>query len=296
MSRLESMQNFVAVVDAGSITDAADKRGLTIAAVSKRLKMLETELGVRLLTRNTRQLAVTEAGQYYYQHCREILDEVGRVEQHLHAMQGKLSGALRLNMPMTYGKVRLTKLLLRFLQHHPAIQLTLHLDDALVDAASGEYDIVIRIGALDDSGLVARKLENAYLQVAASPAYLARYGTPQTPAELSQHRGLIYTNINQREGWTFFTADGKPINVQLRGQFFANNGEVLKQAAIAGVGIAYLPDFEMEDALLSGELVRILPDYIAPSVTVYAVYPSRQFLPEKTRAVVDFLIHELQVS
>lgn len=296
MSRLESMQQFVAVVDAGSITEAADKLGLTVAAVSKRLKLLETDLGTRLLTRNTRQLAVTEAGQYYYQHCRAILDEVGRVEQHLQALQGKLSGTLRINMPMTYGKVRLSKLLLRFLQYHPDIQLTTHLDDAYVDVASGEYDVVIRIGTLDDSGLVARKLENAYLQVVASPAYLAQYGMPQTPQELATHRGLIYTNVSQREGWPFFDSQGKPITVQVRGQFFANNGEVLKQAAIAGVGVAYLPDFEVNDALLSGELVRLLPNYAAPSVAVYALYPTRQFLPEKTRALVEFLIHELQVG
>ncbi len=296
MSRLESMQQFVAVVDAGSITEAADKLGLTVAAVSKRLKLLETDLGTRLLTRNTRQLAVTEAGQYYYQHCCAILDEVGRVEQHLQALQGKLSGTLRINMPMTYGKVRLSKLLLRFLQHHPDIQLTTHLDDAYVDVASGEYDVVIRIGSLDDSGLVARKLENAYLQAVASPAYLVQYGTPQTPQELATHRGLIYTNVSQRQGWTFFDSQGKPMTVQVRGQFFANNGEVLKQAAIAGVGVAYLPDFEVNDALLSGELVRLLPDYAAPALSVYALYPTRQFLPEKTRALVEFLIHELQVG
>ncbi|UJS24446.1 LysR family transcriptional regulator [Thiothrix winogradskyi] len=296
MSRLESMQQFVVVVDAGSITEAADKLGLTVAAVSKRLKLLESDLGTRLLTRNTRQLAVTEAGQYYYQHCRAILDEVGRVEQHLQALQGKLSGTLRINMPMTYGKVRLSKLLLRFLQHHPDIQLTTHLDDAYVDVASGEYDVVIRIGSLDDSGLVARKLENAYLQAVASPAYLAQYGIPATPQELATHRGLIYTNVSQRQGWTFFDSQGKPITVQVHGQFFANNGEVLKQAAIAGVGVAYLPDFEVNDALLSGELVRLLPDYAAPAVSVYALYPTRQFLPEKTRALVEFLIHELQVG
>lgn len=296
MSRLESMQNFVAVVDAGSITAAADKLGLTVAAVSKRLKMLETDLGTRLLTRNTRQLAVTEAGQYYYQHCREILEEVGRVEQHLQAMQGKLSGSLRINMPMTYGKVRLTKLLLRFLQYHPDIHLTMQLDDAYVDAASGDYDVVIRVGALDDSRLVARKLENAYLQAVASPAYLARYGTPQTPEELAAHHCLIYTNVSQREGWTFYDQAGKQISVHVRGQFCANNGEVLKQAAVAGVGIAFMPDFELEDALLTGELVRILPQYAAPPISVYALYPTRQFLPEKTRVVVEFLIHELQVG
>lgn len=290
------MQHFVTVVDAGSITAAADQLNLTVAAVSKRLKLLESALGVRLLTRNARQLALTEAGRYYYQHCREILEEMGRVEQHLHVMQGKLSGMLRLNMPMTYGKVRLGKLLPRFLQHHPDIQLTVHLDDAYVDAASGEYDVVVRIGALDDSRLVARKLEHVYLQAVAAPAYLAQHGTPRTPQELGQHKGLHYTNVSQRAGWSFSDRDGRAEVVHLHGILFANNGQILKDAALAGLGIAYLPDFEVEDALLSGGLVKLLTDYTTPALTVYALYPARQFLPAKTRALVDFLVHGVQVS
>ena len=296
MSRLDYMANFVAVVDAGSITAAADRLELTVAAVSKRLKLLETQLDVRLLTRNTRQLSLTEAGHYYYQHCREIQEEVNRVDQHLLAMQGKLSGELRINMPMTYGKVRLTKLLIRFLQQHPDIHLTAHLDDAYTDAASGDYDVVIRIGVLDDSRLVARKLENAYLLPVAAPVYLQQHGIPQTPAELAQHQCLHYTNVSHRAGWTFYDQAGNAHNVQIRGQLCANNGEVLKQAAMAGMGVALLPDFELIAALEKGELVRILPDYSAQTVSVYAVYPSRQFLPEKTRAVVDFLISALQIA
>lgn len=296
MSRLEYMHNFVTVVDAGSITAAADKLELTVAAVSKRLKLLETDLGTRLLTRNTRQLALTEAGQYYYQHCREILDEVARVDQQLLAMQGKLSGTLRINMPMTYGKERLAKLLIRFLQQHPDIHLIAHLDDAYTDAASGEYDVVIRIGSLEDSRLIARKLEQVYLQPVAAPAYLAQYGTPQTPESLSHHNCLTYTNVSLREGWLFYDQSGAERRVQVRGQFCANNGEVLRDAAIAGLGIVCLPDFEVKTALLNGTLVPILPDYTAQTATVYAVYPSRQFLPEKTRAMIDFLIHELQVG
>ena len=295
MSRLESMSHFVAVVETGSITAAADRLELTVAAVSKRLKLLEADLGVRLLTRNTRQLALTEAGHYYYQHCREIQEEVSRVDQHLLAMQGTLSGSLRINMPMTYGKLRLSKWLIRFLQEYPDIHLTAHLDDAYTDAASGDYDVVIRIGVLEDSRLVARKLENVYLMPVAAPAYLQQHGTPQTPAELVQHQCLHYTNVSHREGWTFYDLSGTAHNVQIRGQLCANNGEMLKQAAIAGMGIVLLPDFELMDSLENGELVRILPTYSAQTVSVYAVYPSRQFLPEKTRALVDFLIHALQL-
>ncbi|MEN9422893.1 MAG: hypothetical protein RL122_276 [Pseudomonadota bacterium] len=295
MSRLESMSHFVAVVETGSITAAADRLELTVAAVSKRLKLLEADLGVRLLTRNTRQLALTEAGHYYYQHCREIQEEVSRVDQHLLAMQGRLSGSLRINMPMTYGKLRLSKWLIRFLQEYPDIHLTAHLDDAYTDAASGDYDVVIRIGVLEDSRLVARKLENVYLMPVAAPAYLQQHGTPQTPAELAQHQCLHYTNVSHREGWMFYDPSGAAHNVQIRGQLCANNGEILKQAAIAGMGIVLLPDFELIDSLENGELVRILPDYSAQTVSVYAVYPSRQFLPEKTRVLVEFLIHALQL-
>jgi DNA-binding transcriptional LysR family regulator len=210
-------------------------------------------------------------------------------------MQGTLSGALRINMPMTYGKLRLSKWLLRFLQAYPDIHLTAHLDDAYTDAASGDYDVVIRIGVLDDSRLVARKLENVYLMPVAAPAYLHQHGTPQTPEDLAQHQCLHYTNISHREGWTLYDQAGAAHTVQIRGQLCANNGELLKQAAIAGLGIVLLPDFELSDALEKGKLVRILPDYSAQTVSVYAVYPSRQFLPEKTRTLVEFLIHALQI-
>ncbi len=295
MSRLDYMRNLVAVVETGSITAAADKLELTIAAVSKRLKALEQELGTRLLTRNTRQLALTEAGHYYYQHCREILEEVTRVEQQLSLMQGRLCGTLRINMPMTYGKLRLTKVLLRFMQQYPDIYLHAHLDDAYIDAASGDYDVVIRIGTLNDSRLIARKLETTSLIAVASPDYLAKHGMPQTPQDLEQHHCLHYTNVSQREAWTFFDIQGEEHKALIKGRLSVNNGEVLKQAALDGFGIVVLPDFELGDVLASGKLVKILPNYSAQTMSVYAVYPSRQFLPEKTRALVDFLIHQLQV-
>lgn len=170
------------------------------------------------------------------------------------------------------------------------------MDDAYTDAANGDYDVVIRIGVLEDSRLVARKLENVYLMPVASPAYLQAQGMPQIPADLAKHQCLHYTNVSHREGWTLYDEGGNAHNVQIQGQLCTNNGEVLKQAAIAGMGIALQPDFEVTDALEKGELVRILPEYSAQTLSVYAVYPSRQFLPEKTRALVDFLIQSLQMA
>ena len=300
MSRFDYMRNFVAVVDCGSITAAADSLELTVAAVSKRLKALETELGTRLLTRNTRQLALTEAGQYYYQHCRLILAEVERVDQELLDMQGKLSGPLRVNMPMTYGKMRIGRHLVSFLCQHPDIQLTAYLDDAYTDVASGDYDIVIRIGALEDSRLIARKLEDIHLLPVASPAYLQQHGSLQHPAELGQHQRLQYTNMNARDIWRFQDRQGEVHPVlaiaAAKSPLSVNNGEILRDAALAGLGIAVVPDFEVRPELQAGTLVNVLPDYRLPALAAYAVYPSRQFLPEKNRVLIDFLIRCLQAD
>ncbi len=298
MSRLDYMRNFVEVVDSGSITAAAERFDLTVAAVSKRLKALELELGTRLLTRNTRQMALTEAGHYYYQHCRGILDEVARVDQHLQDMQSKLSGSIRINMPMTYGKLRLGRWLLSFLREHPDIHIVTQLDDAYTDAARGEYDIVIRIGSLNDSGLIARKLDNVYLLPVSSPAYLQQHGEPKHPMELAGHTCLHYTNISIRDGWGFYDKAGNefipPIMGQASTPLCANNGEILRDAVLAGFGIAVLPDFEVVEHIERGELIRLLPDYHLQDFAVYAVYPSRQFLPEKTRALVEYLVKNLK--
>lgn len=296
MSRFEDMQYFLAVVDAGSISAAAETLGVSVAAVSKRLKHLEAALGTRLLTRNTRNLALTEAGRYYQQHCRTILEEVTRVDQHLQAMQGRISGSLRINMPMTYGKLRLMPVLVRFMRQHPDIQLDLHLDDAYVDVARGDYDVVIRVGQLEDSGLIARKLEDCYLLAAASADYLAQYGVPQHPEELLAHQCLRYSNLSRRDGWLFYGAEGEEIRIHPAESCLAvNNGEALLAAARGGLGVILIPDFALQQDLNTERLQEILADFAKPSVSVYAVYPSRQFLPEKTRVLIEFLQAELQV-
>ena len=296
MNPLTTIENFITIVEQGSITAAADKLEITPAAVSKRLQLLEQNLGTRLLTRNTRQIALTEAGEYYYHHNKSLLAEMERIDEHVQGMQRVLKGNLKLNLPMTYGKKRLTHLLVDFLKLHPDITINSSLDDAIIDVNRGEYDLVIRIGDLEDSDLVARKLEDISLLVVASPDYLAKHGTPQHPDDLKDHNCLNYTNSEQREFWRFYNPQGEIIRIKTRGSLSCNNGEALKIASLQGLGISMMPDFALQPELEQGTLVRLLTAYQTQRISAYAVYPSRQYLPEKTRALIHFLITNLNAN
>ncbi len=293
MNNLLAIESFITVVESGSITAAAEKLSLTPAAVSKRLQLLERYLGTRLLTRNTRQMALTAAGDYYFHHNRSLLSEMERIDKHVQDMQGVLKGNLDINLPMTYGKNRLAPLLAQFLLQHPDIHLDTCLDDSMIDVSRGNYDLVVRIGELEDSALIARKLEDISLYLLAAPAYLDRHGYPQTPDDLARHNCLQYTNTDQRDGWRFYHRDGAQHRVRTRGSLSSNNGEALKVAVLEGLGIALLPDFTLEGEIAAGTLVRLLPDFNAYPVSAYAVYPSRRYLPEKTRALINFLVASL---
>lgn len=296
MNPLLTIENFIVIVEQGSITAAADKLEITPAAVSKRLQSLEQSLGTRLLTRNTRQIALTEAGEYYYHHNKSLLAEMERIDEHVQGMQRVLKGNLKLNLPMTYGKKRITQLLVMFLKLHPDIAINSSLDDAIIDVNRGDYDLVIRIGELEDSELVARKLEDISLLVVASPEYLAKHGIPQLPQDLSDHNCLNYTNSEQREFWRFYDKKGQMLRIKTSGSMSCNNGEALKVATVQGLGISLIPDFALQPELEQGQLVQLLTDYRTQQLSAYAVYPSRQYLPEKTRALIHFLIANLNAD
>ena len=293
MNNLQAIESFIAVVESGSITAAAEQLSLTPAAISKRLQMLERHLGTRLLTRNTRQMALTEAGDYYFNHNRTLLSEMERIDKHVQDMQRVLKGNLDLNLPMTYGKNRLAPLLARFLLKHPDIQLDTRLDDSMIDVSRGNYDLVVRIGELEDSALVARKLEDISLHLVAAPAYLEQHGRPVIPEDLALHNCLQYTNTDQRDGWRLYDRAGIQYRVRTHGSLSSNNGEALKMAVIEGLGIALLPDFTLEGEIERGTLVELLPEFNVHPISAYAVYPSRRYLPEKTRALINFLVDNL---
>lgn len=292
MNQVEDMQLFVATVDAASFTAASVKLGLSKQFVSRRVMALEARLGVRLLNRSTRRLSVTEVGREYYERVAKILEDVADAECAVSSQSASPRGTLRITAPMSFGTLHLGALLPRFLLQCPQVGVELDLNDRTVDLLAEGYDMAIRIGALPDSSLIARPLAPAPMVTCCSPAYLQGRGAPATPAELKDHDCLLYGHSKSVE-WVF-DQDGKPWPVAVTGRLRVNNGEVARDAALAGLGIAWLPTFIVGPALRRGGLVTILDRYVRPPAAVYAVYPQHRQSFLAIRAFVDFLREALQ--
>jgi len=292
MDRIECMRTFVATVDANGFAAAARAMDMPRSKVSKQIQALEDAIGVQLLQRTTRSLHLTEAGAEYYEAAREVLATVDEAEQRARDGVGELRGVLRVNAPMSFGLRRLGPLIPLFHEQHPNIELQLVLSDQLVDPVRGGFDVTIRIASLPDSSMVARLLAPAPRILVASPAYLERAGTPQSPRDLSNHQCLSYGYL--QSGVSLQLCNGKDTQrVHVTGPLHANNGDLLAQAAEAGMGIALLPGFIVEEALAAGRLVPVLCDWQAPPITINAVYPSARRVPQKTRAFIEFLVAQL---
>jgi DNA-binding transcriptional LysR family regulator len=287
MSQLEDMRLFVETLDAASFTTAADRLGLSKQSVSKRLMALEARLGVRLLNRTTRRLHATELGLAYYERARQILQEVAQAEQAITRQNAAPRGTLRLSAPMSFGTMHLSPAIPRFLEAHAEVAIELDLNDRTVDLVGEGYDMSVRIGALADSSLIARSIAPVETVTCASPDYLARKGTPHSPAELRQHDCLLYGHGKNVE-W-LFTQQGKPSPVAVSGRLRANNGEIVRDAAIGGLGLAYLPTFIVGEALRDGRLVTVLDAYRPPLTAIHAVYPQHRQTSLAIHAFVDFL-------
>ncbi|OLF54569.1 LysR family transcriptional regulator [Pseudomonas chlororaphis] len=292
MDRIECMRAFVVTVDANGFAAAARAMDVPRSKVSKQIQALEEAIGVQLLQRTTRSLHLTEAGAEYYESAREVLAAVDEAEQRARNGIGELRGVLRVNAPMSFGLRRLGPLVPLFHEQHPNIELQLVLSDQQVDPVRGGFDVTIRIASLADSSMVARLLAPAPRIMVAAPAYLARAGTPRTPRELTAHQCLNYGYL--QSGVSLQLSNGKDTQrVHVTGPLHANNGDLLAQAAEAGMGIALLPDFIVADALAAGRLVPVLCEWQAPPISIHAVYPSARRVPQKTRAFIDFLIAQL---
>jgi DNA-binding transcriptional LysR family regulator len=292
MDRIECMRAFVVTVDANGFAAAARAMDVPRSKVSKQIQALEEAIGVQLLQRTTRSLHLTEAGAEYYESVREVLAAVDEAEQRARDGISELRGVLRVNAPMSFGLRRLGPLVPLFHEQQPNIELQLVLSDQQVDPVRGGFDVTIRIASLADSSMVARLLAPAPRIMVASPAYLKRAGTPQTPKELSGHACLNYGYL--QSGVSLQLSNGKDTQrVHVTGPLHANNGDLLAQAAEAGMGIALLPNFIVEDALAAGRLVPVLCDWQAPPISIHAVYPSARRVPQKTRAFIDFLVAQL---
>jgi DNA-binding transcriptional LysR family regulator len=290
MDRFSEIRAFVTVAEQGSFAAAADRLDLSRAMVTKLVSALETRLGVRLMHRTTRRLSLTEAGETYLAQGGALLAELEDLDALLSQGASKASGRLRVTAPVSFGMRFLGRAIAGFQRQHPQVEVELSLNDRKVDLVDEGFDLAIRVSNLDDSSLIARPLAKVRDRLCASPDYLLRHGVPQHPDELAQHDCLIYTLINQPNVWEYQALDGAVGRVRIKGSLRANNGDILTDAAVHGMGITRQPEFLLQQALAAGQLQTILDDYRWSCLDVSAVYPVRRHVPGKVRVFVDFLV------
>jgi DNA-binding transcriptional LysR family regulator len=292
MDLLASMRMYVAVIDGGSFAAAADRLDASRAMVSKQVQKLEEHLGTRLMNRTTRRLSMTETGRAFYERSAQILLDVEEAEQIAGQMTTQPQGVLRVTIPLSYGQHQLADIIGAYTQAYPLVQLDIALSDRKIDLVEEGFDVAVRIGAMPQSDLIARKLGGAHSIACAAPAYLARWGTPQVPGDLSGHACLGYSLAASGADWQFASPAG-PVLVPVSGPIKADNGDIIRLAAIAGAGIAFQPGFIVDADISAGRLVRVLPGWQSAEMGIYAVYPSRKHLSAKVRTFVDFLADAL---
>lgn len=288
MDTIDGMRTFVAVILEGSFSGAAERLNMSPQLVSKYVGQLEDRLGARLINRTTRRISITEVGQAYHDRCRYILAEIDEMESAVGETAAAARGTLRINAPMTFGTMHLASAIAEYQLGQPEVTVDLTLDDRVVDIVNEGYDVAIRIGRLQESSLVARKLAPVRLVVCASPDYLAERGVPESPQDLKDHECLRYTLSGDSNRWQFKDGD-QPMEVRVDGRFVANNGDAIRIAALAGRGLGLHPTFIVGEDLRAGRLQVVLEDYEVEPMGVYAVYAHRQYLSGKVRTFVDFL-------
>lgn len=285
MDRLKLMETFVAVSQRGSLTAAADAEGVAPAVISRRLDALEAHLGVRLMVRTTRKITLTFEGNAYLEDCQRILRELADAEAVVSQGSARASGHLRITAPAGFGRRHVAPLLCEFLRTHAEVTAYLDLSDRSVDLIGEGFDCAVRIGGLVDSNLVAVRLGEMRRVVVGSPTYFQRHGVPRTLDDLSRH---VCLSLVAQPGWDFSVA-GKPVLFKPSGRFVCNDGAVLHEWALAGMGLAWRSLWEVGDDLRWGRLVPVLEEYSAPAVGIHAVFPQRKHLPLRVRLFVDLL-------
>jgi len=288
MDKLNSMAIFVEVVNGESFTAAAEKTGLSRAQVSKSVNQLETYLGARLLNRTTRRISLTETGRIYHERCKAILNDIEEVEGIAGEQASKPHGRLTISAPTSFGILHLNEAIPQYMKQYPQVQISLSLADRFIDVVAEGFDLAIRIAELEDSSLIARRIAQCKRVFCASPEYLDRYGTPKVPQDLAIHQCLIYSNDLKPDTWILHGSNGTE-SIKVNGPMFADNGDILKAAAISGLGVTLLPTFIAGPDLGAGRLRQVLPDYCPPEISIYVVFPSRRYLSAKVKTFVDFL-------
>jgi DNA-binding transcriptional LysR family regulator len=294
MDRFEDLQAFVAVVEAGSFTAAADRLGMAKSAISRRVSALEERLGAQLLRRTTRRLSLTDSGSGLYERGLRILADLDEAEAAAAEVHGELRGVLRVALPLSFGVRHMCEPIGEFRRLHPDIRFNLDLNDRRVDLVEEGADLAIRIGRLKDSSLIARRLFEARTIVCASPEYLAKNGRPRMPQDLANHACLVYSNIVDPGKWACRDTDGQRHSVDVNIAMTASSGDFLCNMAIEGMGIALQPTFIVGSAIREKMLVPILTEFEWPGTPAYAVYPPTRRLSSRVRAFIDFIAQRFE--
>jgi DNA-binding transcriptional LysR family regulator len=286
---LDDLLIFTRVVKEGSMAAAGRGLGFSSAVVSKRIQRLEDDVGVRLIHRSTRKLSLTDEGALFHDYCVRILAELEEAETLISQGSRQPSGTLRVTVPAAFGRQHIAPLVPEFLGRYPNVRLALHLSDQHVDLIEEGYDLAVRIGELRDSNLVVSPLGIDKRVLVASPGYIARHGQPTCPEELHAHNALLFANPTPMDAWNFIDPQGKAHAVRVQGNFETNNCDALREAILAGLGIALRPAWDVWRDLRQGGMVALLPDYTHPSFPIQALYPSRRHLSQKVRLFIDML-------
>lgn len=288
MSQLEGIEYFVRTVEAGSFAAAARRLGVTPSAVSRQVARLEDELGVPLLARTTRSLSLTHDGQAFHARCLRVLEELTEARDALARVRKKPAGVLRVDAPVALGRQVFAPRLPEFLERYPDIDVELTLRDQLIDPFVEGSDVVVRIGALRDSSLIARRLGDSRLVMCGAPSYLRKRGTPTSPADLARHECLSYLRPDGRQSWRLRSGE-QLLEIVPLGSLQVNDADVLAAHAVAGRGLVVVFDFLVADAIARGALVAVLEPYAPPAWPIHALYPKNRHLVPKVGAFLDFL-------
>lgn len=294
MDRLDCDRMFVAVLEVGSFAGAALRLGTSSGQASKLVSRLERELGVQLFKRSTRALSPTDIGLAYYERVKSLLDEFDALDDAVRDRAGAPGGQLKISAPVTFGTASLTPVLVAFARQFPLIELDVSFADRAVNIVDEGFDMAIRIGKLSNSSLIARRLGDVRVIIAAAPDYLQQHGTPQHWRDLAQHQCLIDTNFRDPWNWPFEDPPGKLVNTPVQGRLRFSNTEACLQAAVAGLGIARLPGFIAAPALKNSGVVPLLENYEIAPLGLFALYPPARYLTHKARLLIDFLADHFQ--
>ena len=289
MDKFAALEAFTAVVESGGFQAATQRLGIAKSVISRRISQLEQSLNSQLLRRTTRRISVTAEGQQFYQRAIQILADLEEAELETGYTTEEIRGKIKIAAPLSFGLAHLSAATNDFMDKHPAIEIELDLNDRNVNLVEDGFDMAVRIGLLEDSTLVARKIGLSRSVTCASKVYLERCGQPETPADLNKHIGLQYSNITYTQHWKFQDSDGKTLQGQPQIRMRSNNGEVLAEAAVSGLGITSAPTFILAKYIRSGDLIPVLQGFEKRPVGIYAVFPPGRLTPRRVKTFADHL-------